>query len=165
MSEVLLPWNARPREEAALFNPAFLAVLLSAAAGDHERIADSGMPWTLAFLVPPLVLFEDTRAELPERTNARVASWITTNSGVRGRLPLRARSLGPLVREGTRFGVRAGALRFEAERLTSRLDAVSLRASTSGEAKQCVEKAAFLGRWLTKVSDIASVYALLGISP
>jgi hypothetical protein len=165
MTVELLPWDARQREEALLFNPAFLATILAAAANDHTRVADQGIPWTLAFLVPPLVLFEDTRDKLPANTNARLINWISLSADVRALVRPRARSLAPFVRESARFGIRTGALSFEGARLNSPLVAGSLRAAASGEAKLCIERAAFLGRWFSSVVDVASVYALIGIAP
>lgn len=165
MSESLLQWESRQREEALLFNPAFLATLLAASASDHERIGGSGLPWALAFIVPSLALYEDTRSELPANTNARLLNWISSRSSVRAQLPPRARALAPLVREGARFGMRAGALSFTGSRLRSTLDASNLRSSAHGEAKQCIVSAAFLGRWFVSVADVASIYALLGIAP
>jgi len=165
MTVELLPWESRQREEALIFNPAFLATLLAAAAADHERIAGHGIPWTLAFIVPPLVLFEDTRSELPAKANARLLNWISSHANVRVQLPPRARSLAPFVRESARFGVRMGALSFAGDRLRSPLSAASLRAAASGEAEDCIERAAFLGRWFAHVVDVASVYALFGIQP
>jgi hypothetical protein len=165
MTEVLPQWESRQREEALLFNPAFLTTLLAAASSDHERVVGTGMPWALAFLVPSLVLFEDTRGELPANTNARLLNWISSHANVRTQLPPRARSLGPLVRESARFGMRTGALSFEGDRLRSTLEANSLRSAAYGEAEQCISRAAFFGRWCATVVDVASVYALLGIAP
>lgn len=165
MTETLAKWESRQREEAFLFNPAFLATLLGAAASDHERIGGSGLSWALAFIVPSLALYEDTRSELPANTNARLLNWISSRSTVRAQLPPRARALAPLVREGARFGVRAGALSFDGGTLRSTLDAANLRSSAQGEAKECIGSAAFLGRWFVSVVDVASIYALLGIAP
>jgi hypothetical protein len=165
MTTELLPWEVRQREEALLFNPAFLATLLAAAASDHERVADSGLRWPLAFIVPALVLFADTREELPANTNARLLNWISAHPQVRAQLAPRARALGPFVRESVRFGMGQGALTFLGDRLHSSLDAASLRAATSGEAQECVTRAAFFGRWFAGVVDVASIYALLGIAP
>lgn len=164
MTDVLLPWESRQREEALLFNPPFLTTLL-AAASDHERVGGTGLPWTLAFVVSPLVLFEDTRGELPANTKARLLNCISSHANVRAQLPPRAQSLAPVIRESARFGMRTGALSFAGGRLHSRLDASSLRASASGEAEQCIARAAFFGRWFTAVVDVTSVYALFGITP
>lgn len=168
MSEATLelpPWEARQREEARLFNPAFLATLLAAAAADHERTSGSGLPWPLAFIVPALVVYPDTRDELPANTNARLVNWISGHPVVRGQLAPRARALSPYVRESARFGMRQGALAFSGDRLHSSLDVAALRAGSSGETAECVTRAAFLGRWFTSVVDIASIYALFGVAP
>jgi hypothetical protein len=167
VSELLAlpPWQERQREEAVLFNPAFLATLLAAAAADHERVADEGLRWPLAFLVPPLVLYADTRNELPDRTNARLINWISVHPGVRAQLASRAPMLAPFIREGARFGMRHGVLTFAGDRLYSSIDAATLRQSVTGEAAVCVARSAFVGRWFRGVGDVASIYALFGIRP
>jgi hypothetical protein len=161
----LRPWEERQREEAFLFNPAFLATLLAAAAADHERSTGSGLRWSLAFLVPSLVLFGDTREELPPNTNARLVNWISSHPAVRARLAARAPLLAPFIREAARLGLRTGTLTFTGDRLRSSTAAATLRAGTSGEAAQCVERAAFLGRWFASVADVPSIYGLLGVRP
>lgn len=158
-------WENRQREEALLFNPAFLATLLAAAAADHERVSGSGLHWPLAFIVPALALYPDTRRELPANTNARLVNWISTHPNVRAQLPPRARALAPYVRESARFGMRQSALAFSGDRLHSSLDVATLRAQSSGEAAECVTLAAFVGRWFTSVVDVASIYALFGVAP
>ena len=81
-----------------------------------------------------LVLFADTRDELPANTNARLINWISGHPQVRVQFAPRARALAPFVREGARFGMRQGLLTFVGDRLRSSLDVTSLRAATSGEA-------------------------------
>jgi ABC-three component (ABC-3C) system Middle Component 3 len=155
----------RQREEALLFNPAFLATLLAATAADHERVSRMGIPWPLAFIVPPLVLYPDTRDQLPASTNSRLVNWISAHATVRAQLAPRARALAPYVREAARFGMREQALTLGGDRLRSPLEAASLRQRTSGETSECVTQAAFFGRWFSSVADVASIYALLGIAP
>lgn len=161
----LPPWKSRQRQEAFLFNPAFLATLLAAAAADHERVGNDGLRWSLAFLVPPLALYADTRNELPANTNARLVNWISEHAGIRAQLAARAPTLAPFIREAARFGMRHGALAFGGDRLHSSIDAATLRAGATGEAAECVASAAFLGRWFQSVVDVASIYALFGVRP
>jgi hypothetical protein len=161
-----MSWSTRPVEEATLFNPGFVATVLASAASSHvDTGGGRGMPWTLLFLVPAFVLYEDTRQMLPRTTNARFVNWITANTASRTRIPLRARSLGPVVRGGARFGLRAGALQFDGASVASLVDVGRLRSTTEGEAEACVTAAAFVGRWWSKRTDPSAVYALFGISP
>jgi hypothetical protein len=169
MSEVTqwpaTPWSTQPVEEATLFNPGFIATILASAARSHADTASHGMPWTLLFLVPAVVLYEDTRQVLPQTTNARFVNWITANPAAWTRIPQRARSLATVVREGARFGLRAGALEFDGASVASSVDVRRLRRSTEGEAGACVTSAAFVGRWWSKTADPSVIYALFGISP
>src|SRR6266540_2320032 len=102
-------WTERPRVEATLLNPALLAVLIAAAAKDYETDG-AGMPWPLAFIVPPLVLHRPTRDALPRNTRTHLSTWIRRQPLLRAGFPARAAAMVPLTREGLRFGLRAGVL-------------------------------------------------------
>jgi hypothetical protein len=65
---------ASPPAEAALFNPAFVGLLVASAAKGYWGVAGAGMPYELVFLVPPIALNQDTRAALPGNTSGRMSS-------------------------------------------------------------------------------------------
>jgi hypothetical protein len=112
-------WAERPRVEATLLNPALLAVLLAAAAQEYET-EETGMPWPLVFLVPPLVLHRPTRDALPRNTRTHLSTWVRREPLLRAGCPARAAAMVPLTREGIRFGLRAGVLVREGASLTER---------------------------------------------
>lgn len=151
-------WLERPRVEATLLNPALLAVLLAAAAEAYE---DGGMPWPLAFLVPPLVLHRPTRDALPRTTRTHLSTWIRREPLLRAGFPARAAAMVPLTREGLRLGLRAGVLVRDGAMLTGRLNTEA----PPGELKQLIRRAALVGRWLAKTDQPSTVFALLGVAP
>lgn len=153
-------WTERPRVEATLLNPALLAVLLAAAAKDYET-QEAGMPWPLAFLVPPLVLHRPTRDALPRNTRTHLSTWIRREPLLRAGFPARAAAMVPLTREGLRFGLRAGVLARDGASLTGRLDTEA----RAGELRQLISRAALVGRWLAKTDQPSTVFALLGVAP
>jgi hypothetical protein len=157
-------WVDRAAEEARLFNPGFLAVLLTAASSDYERTGEEPMPWTLSFLVPPLVLPARSRDALPANTRAHVANWIQQHPEIRLGFPPRARPLAPLVREALRFGVRTNALRIQGAGIHA-LVQPRARHETSAEVGDCFRAARFVGRWFAGEHDVATMYALLGVRP
>jgi hypothetical protein len=153
-------WAERPRVEATLLNPALLAVLLAGAAKDYET-EEPGMPWPLAFLVPPLVLHRPTRDALPRDSRTHLSTWIRREPLLRAGFPARAAAMVPLTREGLRLGLRAGVLDRDGARLTGHLDAEA----PAGELRQLINRAALVGRWLAKTDQPSTVFALLGVAP
>jgi ABC-three component (ABC-3C) system Middle Component 3 len=157
-------WEERSRDAARLFNPAFLAALIAAAAGDYEDRAESPMPWLLAFLVPPLVLAESTRAALPGSIGASFANWLDQHPEVRLGFSRRAPALTPLTREGMRVGVREGVLVFEDGYLHAARRPGAAQ-DTSDEVTDCLHASRFFGRWFARRLDPTTIYGLLGVRP
>jgi hypothetical protein len=155
------PWSERPQIEATLLNPALFAVSMSVAARAYEQRAHELMIWPLAFLVPPLILHRPTREALPKTVASHLATWIGRQPLFRAGFPARAQQLTPMSREGLRLGLRTGVLSVEAGRLRGTLDAPD----EGGDLFEVLKAAKFLGRWLPKVEQPSSVFALLGVRP
>lgn len=67
--------DTRPFEEEALFNPAFLALVVRDAAAEHmKRSEGQGLPTMLAYLMTPLALHGPTRRSLPNNVRAQMGS-------------------------------------------------------------------------------------------
>ena len=62
------PWISRVVEEANLFNPAFCATLMAKTVDEYQKKAQHHFPFSLAFLVLPVVLHRATRESLPGST-------------------------------------------------------------------------------------------------
>jgi len=158
-------WIDRPVEEARLLNPAFLVTLLAASASDYEASSSGGaMPWTLAFLIPPLALPAETRAALPGSIQAHFASWLQDHPEVRLGFARRAQPLVPLVREALRLGVRNGRLDLADGRLraTTRTEPPN---DPTEDLAECFNAARFVGRWFARRHDVTTIYGLLGVRP
>jgi hypothetical protein len=157
-------WDHRPLEEARLFNPAFMLTLLAGATADYESVAEEGMPWLLAFLVPPLALAERTRDALPSSTHAHFANWISAHPDIRFEFGARARSLTALTQEALRLGVRTGVLEFDGPRLRARSRPGKAQL-TSAEVTECVKASRLIGRWFASRHGTTTIYGLLGVMP
>lgn len=157
--------EARPLEEEALFNPAFLAVMLHAAADEHsKRSRGRGLPILLAYLVLPLALHGPTRRSLPRGVTAQLGEWVRAHPEALAGLDERARALRPLVSAGLRLGLAHGALRsgdgvIEPGPLRRRPRGMA----RSPEVDECIAKAGFLGRWFSEQPDAQTVMALWGL--
>jgi Family of unknown function (DUF6521) len=162
-------WQERPRDQASLFNPAFLGALLSQAADGHRKRSGDGMPWILGFIALPAVLHRETREALPTNVNTSMAVWTRDNALLVGSLPARACVLRPLVSEALLFGLAHRLLQQEDGRL---LPGAHRRRSPSDpwreptdDFRQCASKAAFFGRWCAGSGLPATIYALWGARP
>jgi hypothetical protein len=155
------PWVERPRVEATLLNPALFASLLSVAAHGYESKSEEPMIWPLAFLVPPLVLHRPTREALPKTVATHLPTWVGRQPLVRAGFPQRAARLTPLTREGFRLGLRFGVLETDDGRLTGTLT----MPDCSGDLNEILKSASLVGRWLAKLDQPSSAFALLGVKP
>jgi len=154
------PWADRSHVEATLLNPALLAVLLASAAREFEQQSEP-MSWSLAFLVPPLVLHRPSREALPRDTRTHLSTWISRQPVLRAGFPQRASAMAPFVREGLRFGLRHGALAISG----GRIQGASLGSPPPGDLRILVRSAGLVGRWLAKTDQPSTAFALFGVRP
>ena len=154
-------WPDRPRVEATMLNPALFAALISVAAHDYQANADEAMIWPLGFLLPPLVLHRPTRDTLPTSTRTHFSTWVRREPLIRAGFPARAAALTALTREGLRAGLRAGVLAIDGGRLSGTLTA----RPAEGELGEMMKAAALVGRWLAKLDQPSTAFALLGVRP
>jgi hypothetical protein len=162
-------WEMRPREEANLLNPVFLAVLASQAAIGHRDVTGSGLPWALVYLVLPAVLHQETREALPRAISSDMAGWTRSQPLLLGGLAERARALRPLVKEALLFGLAHGLLQrdgalLEPGRLRRRGSTLPWREPTE-DFRACATRAAFFGRWCAVSGTPPTIYALWGLRP
>lgn len=170
MSDLLRPWKERAVEEANLFNPAFCVTLLAKYIDEYVKKTQAPMPFALSFLLLPVVLHPKTRELLPGSTVTALLPWVETHGDHLVGFGTRVRSLRPITREALMFGLRSqtlslteeGGLAVGAKRLTpteKRTEYFTL------EARECVDRAGFMGRWLSAAGSIATIYSAWGVRP
>lgn len=155
-------------DEMALFNPAFLAILLHAAISEHEKVAGRGIEVHLPFLLVPLALHQPTRMDLPSKSTAQMQKWIRENPRHISGLHKRAVSLRPFVAIAIRFASLRGVIRVEGTLL--REGALKRRPrgyadQETDDARACQKAARFLGRWFGRQPDPATLLAIWGLRP
>jgi hypothetical protein len=163
-------WSKRVVEEANLFNPAFCAVLLAKAAEEFTKKTQQPFPFSLAFLVLPVVLHRGTRAALPGSTVTSLLTWIQEHREQLVNFAGRVQSLSAITREAILFGTQhetltiahSGGIAVGARKQSPTDKRTGL---FTDEARECVERAGFLGRWLAAAGTPATIYSVWGITP
>lgn len=160
-----VPPPQQPVEEAALFNPAFLAVLLRSAADQHARRASGRpLPVVLSYLVAPLALHAPTREALPTSVTASMPAWVHQHPELVADLATRTRALRPLVADALALGLRYGALlSADGGIAAGRLRPRRAGMPRSEEVDRCIERAGFLGRWFADQLDWVTALAIWGL--
>ena len=164
----LAPFLRRSPEEAALMNPAFIAVVVHYGVHGFEQETGLGMPYALPFLVPPVVMVENTRALLPRRKDSSLAAWLQDHPDIRLRFSNIATSMVPVVREGLLFASSKGLISFTCDRIKAvplpRGSGPIITANTQ-EFQEILKKANFVGKWYANSGSTETIMALWGVRP
>ncbi|WP_420029666.1 three component ABC system middle component [Rhodovulum sulfidophilum] len=161
-------WDDRPREEARLLNPAFIAALLWACADGHGAETGTGLPYPLSFIALPVVLHRPTRIILPSSKRTSLAAWLGAHPRALVGFSGRASTLVTIVKGGLLFGCREGLIAMNHERIHASprpRTIASFERKTTDEVKDCLKRARFVGRWFAGAGQSGTVMALWGVSP
>lgn len=163
-------WHDRAVEEANLFNPAFCATLLAVAAKDFRGKAHRPLPFALGFLVLPIVLHPDTRAVLPHSTITSLLSWVQGNQACLVGFGQRVSQLKTMTREAILFGLAHDAIDLgdDGEIAPARGFLAPTERRTeffTADARDCVDRAAFIGRWFSAAGTTSTIFSAWGVAP
>lgn len=166
---MMISWSERVTEEAYLLNPSFCALLLWSSATDYKENKGIGLPFPLCFLVIPIILHKNTREALPRTISTPLATWIIGHSEALVGFINRTQSLVPFIREALLFGLSQNLFEFDSQgniapaSRPKKLTRYSKDATA--EARECLNKAAFVGRWFAESGTSATIMALWGVKP
>ena len=88
-------WNKRTREVAYLLNPAFCGRMLYSAINAYSIKTKRAFPFPLVYLVLPLVLHKETRANINSRTQLHL--WVQQHPQLLIDFPQRTTELIPII--------------------------------------------------------------------
>lgn len=164
------PWANRVVEEAYLFNPAFCATLLAKTAEEYTKKTGRPFPFALVFLILPIVLHQATRKALPSSTVTSLLPWVQDKREQLVGFADRVSRLNGITREAMVFGVQHQTLGLAGNGDliigTKRQSATERRTSLfTEEARECIDRAGFLGRWFAAAGTTATIYAGWGVTP
>lgn len=162
----LPPWEERPVELANLLNPAFCALLLQEAARGYQTSSSEGLPYALAYLVLPIVLYPPARQALPKSTVVVLAAWVQEHPAVQFQVATRTPWMLPYSREAVLFGLQHHLLRVDDE---GSLATEGRRAQSffpaESEPDACRKAAGLIGRWFGKIANPSLVLTMWGLRP
>ncbi|ODS31885.1 MAG: hypothetical protein SCARUB_02999 [Candidatus Scalindua rubra] len=163
------PWIKRPKEEAYLLNPPFCCLLVTASTIGYTSVENQGLPFSLPFLILPIVLHKQTRETLPRKITTSLAAWLEENQHAKILYYERVKSLLPYVREAMLFGGLHNWLDLKnGDRIsTSKTDRDigNFVNKATDEVKECVKHTHFVGRWFANAGSVETVMALWGVRP
>lgn len=162
-------WTARSKEEAYLLNPAFCCTILAATINDYVNTKREGVSFPLLFMVLPIVLHKPTRDSLPPSVRTSMAAWLQENAFARVLFYERLVSLKPHTREAIQFGMLRDWVVMRSDSLwettLSRSDVDRSIQKITDEARECMMRARFVGRWFAVAGTASTIMALWGVRP
>ncbi|MGC2656525.1 MAG: three component ABC system middle component [Bryobacteraceae bacterium] len=163
-------WSDRVIEEKNLFNPAFGAILIAEAINEFQKKSNKPLPFAVTFLVLPIVLHEATRDALPKSTLTALLPWVQDNREQLVGFAGRVQNSREISREAILFGLQNdvlslnenGELTIGANRKTVTPTRTPL---FTDEARNCVERSGFVGRWFAATGTTANIFSAWGVAP
>lgn len=158
-------WNKRAPEIAYLLNPAFCSSIIYHVVLEYQKKTKRAFPFTLVYLILPIVLHKSTRDRITSRTNMVV--WIHKNPDVLIGFPGRAKSLVPFSNESVEFLLQQSILEITHTELSvvKTLSKTKINAITDQEILECYNKAEHIGRWFAQMGAEENIYAAWGVKP
>jgi hypothetical protein len=161
-------WEERNIITANLLNPAFCGeVIRRTVASYNDNEEDAKFPFSLLFLILPIVLHKNTRENMPVRSSTYFHSWVEENEFLFIDFAERVRQLNPFTRESLMF-----LLKYNAANITNDglIEINPYRKKTPkgenlGEVIEIYRKAELLGKWLRLTGNEQTIYMFLKIRP
>ncbi|WP_109005529.1 three component ABC system middle component [Streptomyces rishiriensis] len=155
------------REERALYNPAFTALVTCRAVQGHEVQYSRPCPIAVAVLSAVMALQPAVRRTLPKTLNSGLTRWLEENKGVKVTMSQNATALAAVVRPGLLLALQSDALHVDEEgQLTVARGRLTKTINGATDEVQAIQKAALLlGRWLPSTGSLSTVMTLLGVRP
>ena len=158
-------WQKRAPEIANLLNPAFCSSIIYHVILEYQKKAKKEFPFSLIYLILPIILHKSTRERVTSRTNMVV--WIQRYPDVLIGFPGRARSLVSFANESVIFMLQHKILQYRNGELY--IDKVLSRSKIESiedqEIHECYTKAENVGRWFAQMGAEENIYAAWGVKP
>lgn len=159
-------WSIRTHEVAFLLNPAFCGRILYTTIKEYSKKAKRAFPFPLIYLILPLVLHKETRANINSKT--QLISWVQRYPQLLIGFPQRAKELVLITNEAVEFLLQTGKVILTP---TGELEVSAVSRTLSKtkyvdpEISECLSKAEHIGRWFVATGRVETIYIALGVKP
>jgi hypothetical protein len=161
-------WEERSVITANLLNPAFCSEIIRRTIVSYNKNEeDEKFPFSLLFLILPIVLHKKTREHMPMRSSTYFHSWVEENEFLFIDFAERAKQLNPFTKESLMF-----LLQHNAANITNdgQIEVNPYRKKTPrgenlDEVIGIYRKAELLGKWLRLTGNEQTIYMFLKIRP
>ena len=155
-----------PADAMALFNPAYCAAILHRLCSGYQFGDESGIPYALPFLALPIVLHEASAECLPSSARSRIHPWLLDNPEILIGFADRARSLAPFVRDAISFALKYQIVQLvELDRLAASKSTQVAKWEKQPYNSATAKRAVILGKLLSQIKEISTVFTLFGVRP
>ncbi|MER5967815.1 three component ABC system middle component [Streptomyces sp. NPDC002057] len=154
------------REERALYNPAFAALLCIRAVQGHDKAYATPCPLPVAVTAGIMALQPAIRDALPATTGTGLMGWLEANDHVRIEMSRNTTTLAAVVKPGLLFALQTRAVYCTTAGLSPVPRAVTKTITDGTRQTRAIQQAALmLGRWLPSTGSLGTVLTLLGVQP
>ncbi|MPL70223.1 hypothetical protein SDC9_15978 [bioreactor metagenome] len=161
-------WEERSVITANLLNPAFCGeVIRRTIVSYNNNDENQKFPFSLSFLILPIVLHKKTREHMPMRSSTYFHSWVEENEFLFIDFAERVRELNPFSKESILF-----LLQHEAVEITEKGEFTvrpyrnkKPKGENIDEIIDIYRKAELLGKWFRLTGNDQTIYMFLKIRP
>ncbi|MDD2700286.1 MAG: DUF6521 family protein [Sideroxydans sp.] len=159
-------WNKRPTEVANLLNPAYFSMLINKVCEGYNSEAKDDLPYALAFITLPLILYPDYLEVLPKTSRTRLHIWAQQNPEILYDFAKRARALAPHIREAISFGALHEVIQLtETGKILSQPLKRAKSLVDSDSPRATAKQAYVIGKIFGQVNDVPTLFAIFGACP
>jgi len=159
-------WKERPFEYRALFNPAFCGLLLLRAMEGHREESETGLPFSLAFLILPICLHKDTRDIFKAHPRSYLLKLVTEYPQMLVGFHDRCGALTPYLLEGLGMTMQCGSFKVtDSGNLLLLEKGVRKKVDGTEESRDCQKLAWRIGRDFARINDRITIYSSFGVRP
>ena len=159
-------WNMRTHEVAYLLNPAFCGRILYTTIKTYSEKTNHALPFSLVYLVLPLVLHRATRNSINSRT--QLLLWVQKYPQLLMDFPKRARELVSITNESIEFLLQTGKVILTPNgelEISVSTRILSKMKFVDDEITECLQKSEHVAKWFAGAGKVETIYIELGVRP
>lgn len=162
----MLEWSKRSKEVAYLLNPAFCGRIIFSCIEKYRLETNSSFPFTLVYLILPLVLHKNTRDSIKVRM--KFYNWIQTNPEMLIGFSKRTKELIDITNETLEFLMQCNLLKIGKQGNIEIVQKIPKNNETQyidQEVKECIQKSEIIGKWFARAGKTEMIYISMGVRP